>query len=711
MGEDSVCVDGDSWQDSIQGTSCDARFGLDIGGTLCKLVVFEPLVGNKAVVDSNGGAESPVQVGESFHAGQPRELHQLDGDASMAARQEPGKGGSILTQRNGSCRECYGYSAADRCNAAAAVTVVGCFGPGRQSKCSPEAHSSGPGISGAEALQPRNGNEAITSLHASREGSSSKAVMAQATRDDASGEEPAESSSSRARTLWMASHAPIVLPGRGTLHFKRFETWRMEDFLSLAREHALVGADHVIGATGGGARKFGDQFLKIAGLKLQRADELTCLIRGIDFLARHAERDCFEYPGDMHQGGPGGIQRPWHSPATSSDDEDEEGRTGGSSPASLLPPVPAGQRPAGGSPPEGAEGLAAAAFGSKSVGPEAVELLQAGGCGRREGCACLREDFLRAAAVPGTAGGGAPPGVVPPAPQSMETGVIGGDQRGSNDLVQSSGPVGGGAGPAEFSRSKSGTGAGRCWEPQGPEQEEPTSWEKEVVSQQGPGRRTREGGACRPSAPGVAATGFAGEAGAGASHHPYLVVNIGSGVSILRVDSADAFERVGGSSLGGSTFLGLASVLTGCSSFKEAIELASRGDSSKVDMLVGDIYGGDYTEMGLAATTVASSFGKLAQAGGRAGAVASAENLAKAALLMVTNNVGSLAMLHARPAGVRCVLFTGSFLHHNKLALRLLAVAVDFWSKGQMKAVFMQHEGHAGAVGALLSAMCPSVGP
>ena len=44
-------------------------------------------------------------------------------------------------------------------------------------------------------------------------------------------------------------------------------------------------------------------------------------------------------------------------------------------------------------------------------------------------------------------------------------------------------------------------------------------------------------------------------------------------------------------SLGGGTFLGLCCLLTGCETFEEAIELASRGDSTSVDKLVKDIYG------------------------------------------------------------------------------------------------------------------------
>lgn len=38
------------------------------------------------------------------------------------------------------------------------------------------------------------------------------------------------------------------------------------------------------------------------------------------------------------------------------------------------------------------------------------------------------------------------------------------------------------------------------------------------------------------------------------SSYPYMLVNIGSGVSILKVYSHDRFERVSGSSIGGGIF-------------------------------------------------------------------------------------------------------------------------------------------------------------
>ena len=91
-------------------------------------------------------------------------------------------------------------------------------------------------------------------------------------------------------------------------------------------------------------------------------------------------------------------------------------------------------------------------------------------------------------------------------------------------------------------------------------------------------------------------------------HHiyPYIITNVGSGVSILLVNSQTDVRRIGGTSIGGGTFQGLCALLTGTDSFDDAIALAERGDSTKVDKLVRDIYGGDYAKFGLSGNLVAS---------------------------------------------------------------------------------------------------------
>ena len=99
---------------------------------------------------------------------------------------------------------------------------------------------------------------------------------------------------------------------------------------------------------------------------------------------------------------------------------------------------------------------------------------------------------------------------------------------------------------------------------------------------------------------------------------PYLLVNIGSGVSILKVDSETEFQRVGGTATGGGTFWGLGKLLTGAKEFDELLDLAEKGDNRSVDLLVKDIYSRDYAQMGLPGELIASSFGKATWEIGRA---------------------------------------------------------------------------------------------
>ena len=63
--------------------------------------------------------------------------------------------------------------------------------------------------------------------------------------------------------------------------------------------------------------------------------------------------------------------------------------------------------------------------------------------------------------------------------------------------------------------------------------------------------------------------------------YPYLLVNIGSGVSMLKVSGDGNYERVSGSSLGGGTFWGLCRLMTKCRGFDEMLELSAKGDNSK----------------------------------------------------------------------------------------------------------------------------------
>lgn len=176
--------------------------------------------------------------------------------------------------------------------------------------------------------------------------------------------------------------------------------------------------------------------------------------------------------------------------------------------------------------------------------------------------------------------------------------------------------------------------------------------------------------------------------------YPYLLVSIGTGVSILRVDGPRKYERISGSTIGGGTYWGLCRLLTGSDSFSEVLDLAMKGDPSKVDMMVGDIYGKNSNaleKVGLSSDIVASSFGKLVAKRNPSEGV-KAEDLARALLLMVTNNIGQVAHLNAKLYKTSRIYFVGTFLQHNVISQQRLAYSIDYWSQGQMEAQFLEHE-------------------
>uniref|UniRef100_F7B8R1 4'-phosphopantetheine phosphatase n=1 Tax=Xenopus tropicalis TaxID=8364 RepID=F7B8R1_XENTR len=179
---------------------------------------------------------------------------------------------------------------------------------------------------------------------------------------------------------------------------------------------------------------------------------------------------------------------------------------------------------------------------------------------------------------------------------------------------------------------------------------------------------------------------------------PYLLVNIGSGVSIVKVEAEDKFERIGGSSIGGGTFWGLGALLTKTKRFDELLQLAAKGHHTNVDMLVKDIYGGAYQILGLTGNLIASSFGKSATIDKEF----SKEDMAKSLLHMISNDIGQLACLYAKQHNLSQVYFGGFFIRGHPVTMHTISYSINFFSKGEVQALFLRHEGYLGTIGAFL---------
>ena len=208
---------------------------------------------------------------------------------------------------------------------------------------------------------------------------------------------------------------------------------------------------------------------------------------------------------------------------------------------------------------------------------------------------------------------------------------------------------------------------------------------------------------------------------------------------MIKVSGPREYQRVGGTSLGGGTLWGLLSLLTGARTFDEMLGMAERGDNSKVDMLVGDIYGTDYGKIGLKSSTIASSFGKVFRmkreaereaedSGGLTNGDAessqpqitnpvapnstappespsapfSSPDISRSLLYAISNNIGQIAYLQSEKHSLSTIYFGGSFIRGHRQTMNTLSYAIKFWSNGEKKAYFLRHEGYLGAVGAFL---------
>lgn len=161
------------------------------------------------------------------------------------------------------------------------------------------------------------------------------------------------------------------------------------------------------------------------------------------------------------------------------------------------------------------------------------------------------------------------------------------------------------------------------------------------------------------------ATAIAAEEEEKTSDEPKLLVSIGSGVSMIKVEGDfSAYQRVSGTMIGGGTLVGLSSLLTGFRDFDAIIDKAQTGQNASVDMTVGDIYGANSPFKELREDLLASSFAKAAQ--GQA-SDSRPEDVLNSLVTMISFNIGQLAYFTAKLHGIRKIYFVGSFVRPNNI--------------------------------------------
>uniref|UniRef100_A0A9I9CE58 Pantothenate kinase 2 n=1 Tax=Cucumis melo TaxID=3656 RepID=A0A9I9CE58_CUCME len=107
-------------------------------------------------------------------------------------------------------------------------------------------------------------------------------------------------------------------------------------------------------------------------------------------------------------------------------------------------------------------------------------------------------------------------------------------------------------------------------------------------------------------------------------------------------------------------------------------------------------------KIGLSASTIASSFGKTISVNKELEDYRP-EDISLSLLRMISYNIGQISYLNALRFGLKRIFFGGFFIRGHAYTMDTISFAVHFWSKGEAQAMFLRHEGFLGALGAFMS--------
>lgn len=132
-----------------------------------------------------------------------------------------------------------------------------------------------------------------------------------------------------------------------------------------------------------------------------------------------------------------------------------------------------------------------------------------------------------------------------------------------------------------------------------------------------------------------------------------IVVSMGTGTALVYADSegGGSFRYLGGTGVGGGTVVGLSKQMLGIENMEHLVELAEKGDLSRIDLRISDITRPD-GKLDLPGNMTASNFGKLSDLAGR-------EDVALGILNVVFETIGMMAVFAARAAEGCDVVLTG----------------------------------------------------
>lgn len=183
--------------------------------------------------------------------------------------------------------------------------------------------------------------------------------------------------------------------------------------------------------------------------------------------------------------------------------------------------------------------------------------------------------------------------------------------------------------------------------------------------------------------PEIEATGAGGTYLAGLDRA--VIVSLGTGTSVV-LSKDGQYTHIGGSGVGSGTVRGLAKKMMGITDLPKYFSLAEKGDRSKVDLQIRDLFSGtDTLPLDLTASNLAKFSDKAME-----------EDWAAAIINMVLEVAGSHAALACKGFGVDTVIVTGG-LSQTTVAVKCFS---KFDSLYPQHYVIPKYSAYATAIGA-----------
>ena len=131
-----------------------------------------------------------------------------------------------------------------------------------------------------------------------------------------------------------------------------------------------------------------------------------------------------------------------------------------------------------------------------------------------------------------------------------------------------------------------------------------------------------------------------------------LVVSMGTGTAIVHAAADGRMEYLGGTGVGGGTFVGLSKLLVGADDIGHISEFIEQGDLSNVDLRIKDMTA-EGTEPVINADMTAANFGNVSD-------IATKQDIAKGISNLVYETVGMVSIFASRSVGVSDIVLTGN---------------------------------------------------